>query len=75
MTNYLDASIVAASLLRETTSLIVDQFILESINELAISDFAIAEVSSAISRYLRMGKCDEAAAEALIQDLDGWPGR
>lgn len=73
MTDYLDASIITASLLREPTSAAVDQLVMNSADDLALSDFGIAETSSAISRFLRMGGCGEDDARLMLQDLDVWP--
>ena len=49
---YLDASVILPTLVEETTSEVVEQFIRTASNEIVISAFAAAEVSSAICRRL-----------------------
>ena len=55
MSAYLDASVILPTLIPETGSAAVDRFITESGEAMAISDFAAAEVASALSRLVRTG--------------------
>lgn len=72
MSAYLDASVILPTLIPETGSAAVDRFITESGEALVISDFAAAEVASALSRLVRTRalKADDAAAR--LADFDAW---
>lgn len=68
----MDASVILPTLIPETGSAAVDRFITESGEALVISDFAAAEVASALSRLVRTRalKADDAAAR--LADFDAW---
>jgi predicted nucleic acid-binding protein len=70
--DYFDASALAAVLLDEPARHRVNAHIAAADAPPQVSDFVVAEVSSAISRLLRMELRDTAQAEALIQSLDEW---
>ena len=53
MSVYLDASIILPTMVEEAISEAVDRFLAAS-TDLVISDFAAAEVASAMSRLVRM---------------------
>ena len=72
MSSYLDASVLIPVLVPEPSTATVEQFFVSATEELLISDFAVAEVSSAISRMLRMRKLGDADALARLADFDAW---
>lgn len=72
MIDYFDASALAAVLLDEPARHRVDALLVDADSAPLVSDFAVAEVSSAVSRLLRTTLRDAAQAEALIQSLDEW---
>lgn len=72
MSDYLDASTVAAVLFDEPASDGVVAFVGESDRALLASEFMIAEVSSAISRLVRTRAVTGGEAEILLGDLDDW---
>jgi hypothetical protein len=69
---YLDASVLLPTLVEEPGSAAVDAFLLAASQELFISDFAAAEVASALSRLVRMGLLDADDASARLADFDVW---
>lgn len=69
---YLDASVLAALLLEETTSDQVDRWLSEADRRLVVSDLASAEVSSAVSRAVRTQREDESGGRQLLADFDAW---
>lgn len=72
MTAYLDASAILPALIEEAGSDAVDRFIAETEGDLVISEFAAAEVASALSRLVRTGLLDHADALARLADFDAW---
>ncbi len=72
MTAYLDASFILPLLVDEKSSEVVDAFLNGSPDDMSVSDFASAEVSSAVSRLVRMGIVDAAAGDAILTDFDIW---
>lgn len=72
MSAYLDASVLLPTLVEEPGSAAVDAFLLAASQELFISDFAAAEVASALSRLVRMGLLDADDASARLADFDVW---
>lgn len=72
MTAYLDASAILPILIEEAGSEAVDRFITDSGEALVISEFASAEVASALSRLVRTGILDMADAVARLADFDAW---
>jgi len=72
LTCYLDASVVLPALVKETASPAVDRFMSTVEQELLVSDFAAAEVASALSRLVRMGRLQPGEGMACLTDLDAW---
>ena len=71
---YLDASVLVPILLEEQGSPVVDAWIRSTDTRLRVSDLAAAEVSSAISRAIRIGRETTAGAERRLRDFDAWRG-
>jgi predicted nucleic acid-binding protein len=69
---YLDASVLLPTLIEEPASAAVDAYMQIVGPELLISDFAAAEVASALSRLVRMGRLIEADALRRLADFDAW---
>ena len=69
---YLDASVLIALLAEEPTSGAVRRFLRAHREDRLISDFAAAEVASAISRLLRMRLLTEEEGSARLADFDAW---
>jgi predicted nucleic acid-binding protein len=72
--DYFDASAVVAVLLDEPARHRVNAHLAAADSAPLVSDFAVAEVSSAISRLLRMKLKTAAEGEMLIGSLDQWVG-
>ena len=72
MTIYLDASVLIAVLAEELASAAVRRFLRTRREDRLISDFAAAEVVSAISRLLRMRLLTEEEGSTRLADFDAW---
>ncbi len=72
MTAYLDASVLLPNLLPEPASAAVDRFLNALPSAPLVSDFAAAEVASAVSRLVRMGVLTEVIANRRLADFDAW---
>lgn len=72
MTCYLDPSVVLPTLVKEPASAAVDAFMSPPKQELLVSDFAAAEVASALSRLVRMGQLQASEGTACLADFDVW---
>jgi uncharacterized protein len=72
LTAYLDTSVLLPTLIGEPTTEVVYEFLGRGNGELLISDFAAAEVASAVSRLVRMALLTEADASARLADFDAW---
>lgn len=72
MIDYFDASVVVPYLIAEAHSEAVTVFMADNERTLQISDFVVAEVSSAVSRLVRMRKLTVKDADAVLRDLDDW---
>ena len=72
MSVYLDASVILPTLVEEPSSAIVDDFLTHCDEPLLISEFAAAEVASALSRLVRMGLLQPADAAERLADFDAW---
>ena len=72
MTHYLDASVLVPILVPEPTSPDVDRFLSQHVASLVVSDFAAAEVASALSRLVRTGLLDSAEALVSLANFDSW---
>ena len=74
MSVYLDASVLLPTLIEEAGSAAVDRFISGLDEEMIISEFAAAEVASALSRLVRTGMMTSADAGERLADFDAWRG-
>lgn len=72
MSAYLDASAILPTLIEEAGSAAVDQFVADNDEPLIVSEFAAAEVASALSRLARTGLLDREDAERRMADFDAW---
>ena len=72
MSSYLDASALLPTLIAEPTTEAVYDCLGADDRELLISDFAAAEVASALSRLVRMALLTHADASARLMDFDAW---
>jgi uncharacterized protein len=72
LTCYLDPSVLLPTLVKEPASAAVDAFICAGEQELLVSDLAAAEVASALSRLVRMGRLQGSDASARLADFDVW---
>ena len=72
MSAYLDASVIIPSLVKEPGSSAVDAFMSEVDEELVVSEFAAAEVASALSRLVRTGLIALEEAGPRLADFDAW---
>lgn len=69
---YLDASVLLPTIVDEPGSAAVDRFFRNQSSQLQVSDFAAAEVSSALSRLIRMGQLDREDVGERLSDFDAW---
>jgi predicted nucleic acid-binding protein len=69
---YLDASAILPTLIEEAGSASVDGFIAAGDQPLIISEFAAAEVASALSRLVRTGVLASDDAMGRLADFDAW---
>jgi predicted nucleic acid-binding protein len=69
---YLDTSVLLPTLIVEPTTEVVYEFLGDDSRELLVSDFAAAEVASALSRLVRIALLTEADASARLTDFDAW---
>jgi predicted nucleic acid-binding protein len=69
---YLDASVLIALLTEEPASGAVRRFLRAHREDRLISDFAAAEVASAISRLLRMRLLTVEEGSTRLADFDAW---
>jgi predicted nucleic acid-binding protein len=69
---YLDASVLLPTLIAEPSTEAVFDCLGAGDRELLISDFAAAEVASALSRLVRMARLSDADATARLADFDAW---
>jgi len=72
MTAYLDASVLLPTLIEAPGSSAVDRYIESSIEDLVISEFAVAELASALSRMVRTRVMERDDASARLADFDAW---
>ena len=72
MTRYLDASVLPPTLVAQQSSAAVDEYLRTNADDLTVSDFAAAEVASALSRLVRTGRLTDTAALARLADFDAW---
>jgi len=69
---YLDASVLLPTLVDEPASAAVDAYMLSGAQDFLISDFAAAEVASALSRLVRMSLLEVSDAAQRLADFDVW---
>jgi uncharacterized protein len=69
---YLDASALVPTLIAEPASVAVDAFLPGCSDALVVSDFAAAEVASALSRLVRMRRLSITEAAERLADFDAW---
>ncbi len=69
---YLDASVILPTLVEEASSQVVEQFIRTTSDQIVISAFAAAEVTSAISRLVRTGQLERQDTFIRLNDFDAW---
>jgi predicted nucleic acid-binding protein len=69
---YLDTSVLLPTLIAEPSTKAVYDYLGAVHQELLISDFAAAEVASALSRLIRMGLLTGVDASARLADFDAW---
>jgi uncharacterized protein len=69
---YLDTSVLLPTLIVEPATQAVYDCLGAYEQELLISDFAAAEVASALSRLIRMAMLTDADASARLADFDAW---
>ena len=72
MSIYLDSSVLLPILIAEPTTEAVYDCLGAADQELLISDFAAAEVASALSRLVRMYLLTDTDASARLADFDAW---
>ncbi len=72
MSVYLDASVILPTLIEEAASVVVDRFMDELDDDMIVSEFAAAEVASALSRLVRTGLLDREDASRRLADFDAW---
>ncbi len=72
MSVYLDASVLVPRFVKEPGTAAVDAYLDRRTDELVISDFAAAEVASALSRLVRMRVLAEADAQMSLGDFEIW---
>jgi uncharacterized protein len=69
---YFDASVMIPILVKEPASAAVDAFVLAVQHKPWVSDFAAAEVASAVSRLVRTGRLQASDGAACLSDFDVW---
>jgi predicted nucleic acid-binding protein len=72
MSTYLDASFLVPTLIEEAGSGAAKAYLLATEQELLVSEFAAAEVASALSRLVRLRLLAAADAEARLADFEAW---
>lgn len=72
MSCYFDTSVMLPILIKEPASAIVDAFMSTVQQEPWVSDFAAAEVASAVSRLVRTGRLQATDGAASLSDFDVW---
>ena len=72
MSAYLDASVLTPTLVQEPATTAVKAYLVATGLDLLISDFAAAEVASALSRLVRMDLLSVTDASARLSDFEIW---
>jgi predicted nucleic acid-binding protein len=69
---YLDASVLIPAVIEEPSSTAVRELFRSRPDDLSVGDFAAAEVASALSRLVRMGRLVAAEAAGRLADFNVW---
>ncbi len=72
MTLYLDASAIVPTLIEEASTAALDDFLAAAKDPMVVSEFAAAEVASAVSRLVRMMLMTRGTADELLGEFDAW---
>lgn len=72
MIDYFDASAVAAIVFNESGAQPIADHLAASGVDILVSDFVVAEVSSAVSRLVRMRQQSAGQGRNLLDNLDDW---
>src|SRR5262249_39533216 len=72
LTCYLDFGVMLPIVFKEPASALVDVFMSTVQQEPWVSDFAAAEVASALSRFVRTGRLQVADGAVCLSDFDVW---
>ena len=72
MSFYLDASVLVPLHVEESKSAVLQRWVANADEPLAISDLAAAEFASAISRLVRMTEVTAETAMHVVDDFDRW---
>ncbi len=75
MSAYLDASAILPFLIREPTSAKIDRYLAAATEPPVVSEFAVAEVASALSRLVRTRILAAADVDLAMSDFDAWRER
>lgn len=72
MNLYLDSSVLIPTIVEEQTTAAVRALFRICPDDLMVSDFAAAEVASALSRLVRMNRLTMTEAKERLADFDDW---
>jgi predicted nucleic acid-binding protein len=72
---YLDASVLVAIFIKDPFSARADGFLASNTRPLFLSDFAAAELASAVARLVRMSELQIEGARAAFSNFDAWASR
>jgi hypothetical protein len=72
LSTYVDTSVLLTMLIAEPVTEAVYDCLGANGRELVVSDFAAAELASALSRLVRMALLTDADAPARLADFDAW---
>ena len=72
MSLYLDTSVLVPLFCEEPKSKLVGGWASQAQVPFSVSDFAVAEFCSALSKCVRIGVFDQAYSQKLISSFDGW---
>ncbi|HEV2365740.1 MAG TPA: type II toxin-antitoxin system VapC family toxin [Caulobacteraceae bacterium] len=72
MSLYLDASVIVPLFVEEPAGRAIRALLEERSAALVVSEFAAAEVASALGRLARMGLASESGALARLSEFDEW---
>lgn len=70
--DYLDASLILATLIDEVGSPAAAEFLQAAPGPLLVSEFAAAEVAAALSRLSRAGEMTQEDARRRLEEFDVW---